>query len=177
MTAKVNSAFDIALYFTEKADLEHEYLQPQKLQGLLFLSQAYFCIAYKGQKLMPAIFVADDRGPIEPNIYVAFSNGQPNVDPPFALPNEVEVFLSSIWKRFGRMKTDQLATLTKGSIAYKNAKTRGLRGEILLEEMRISFGTGKENEEIKKTSEVKLYRTQPGEAVSIKKWFPGIKPS
>ncbi|MBI1986433.1 MAG: hypothetical protein HYS64_07120 [Rhodospirillales bacterium] len=66
MPADVDNAFDIAFWFADTALNENEYLQPQKLQQLLFIAQAYYCVAYNGRKLMPAVFVADERGPIEP---------------------------------------------------------------------------------------------------------------
>jgi len=66
MAAEVNNAFDVAFFFADTALAENEYLQPQKLQGLLFLSQAYFAVAFEGRKLMPAVFVADERRPLEP---------------------------------------------------------------------------------------------------------------
>ena len=96
MPADVNNAFDVAFWFADTALNENEYLQPQKLQRLLFLSQSYYAIIQKGRKLMPAVFVADEIGPMEPNIYMAFSRGRPDIDAELFLPHEVEEFLSGI---------------------------------------------------------------------------------
>ena len=60
MPADVSNAFDIAFWFADTALNENEYLQPQKLQRLLFIAQSYYCIVQKGRKLMPAVFVADE---------------------------------------------------------------------------------------------------------------------
>ena len=76
MPADVSNAFDIAFWFADTALNENEYLQPQKLQRLLFIAQSYYCIVQKGRKLMPAVFVADETGPMEPNVYMAFSRGR-----------------------------------------------------------------------------------------------------
>ena len=90
MPADVSNAFDVAFFFVDMALSENTYLQPQKLQSLMFLSQSYYALAFEGRKLMPAVFVADERGPLEPNIYMAFSKGRPDLDVDYFLPPEVE---------------------------------------------------------------------------------------
>ena len=172
MPAKVNSAFDIAFYFTNKAARDNSYLQPQKLQSLLYLAQAYFCIAAKGQKLMPAVFVADERGPLEPNVYMAFSNGPPNIDINLKLPSEIEGFLNTIWRRFGSISTDKLIQITQENKAYKTAKERGHRAEILLKDMALSLNSSEKKMGTRKDSVSNIYRTQYGKAVTVKKWEP-----
>ena len=42
MQPAVFSTFDVAFWFADTALNNNEYLQPQKLHRLLFLSQAYF---------------------------------------------------------------------------------------------------------------------------------------
>ncbi len=54
----VESGFEAAFWFLERALNDGEALQLQKLQRLLFLAQAYFGVAHAGAKLMPGIFVA-----------------------------------------------------------------------------------------------------------------------
>ena len=73
MPADVENAFDIAFWFADTALNENEYLQPQKLQRLLFIAQAYYTVAFNGRKLMPAVFIAEEMGPIEPqHLYSVF---------------------------------------------------------------------------------------------------------
>ena len=139
MPADVNNAFDVAFWFADTALNENEYLQPQKLQRLLFLSQSYYAIIQKGRKLMPAVFVADEIGPMEPNIYMAFSRGRPDIDAELFLPHEVEEFLSGIWRRFGHMSIERLNKITNETLAYKDALKRGPRAEITIKEMADSF--------------------------------------
>ena len=177
MPAEVNNAFDIAFFFADTARTENEYLQPQKLQGLLFLSQAYFSVAFKGRKLMPAVFVADERGPLEPNVYTAFSKGRPDIDADLFLQPEVASFLDAIWRRFGHMTTDKMIKMTKSTGAYKKAKSRGHRAEILLNEMRASFVHAENTPGINQVVKPKLYRTQSGKNVTVQKWVPGTKPA
>ena len=66
MPSAVDSVFEIAFWFSDRALNDNEYLQPIKLQYLMFLAQSYYAVAYEGKRLVPAIFVAEVVGPIEP---------------------------------------------------------------------------------------------------------------
>ncbi len=174
MPADVNNAFDVAFFFADTALAENEYLQPQKLQGLMFLAQAYYAVAYKGRKLMPAIFVADERGPLEPNVYVAFSKGRPEIDADLFLPHEVESFLDAIWRRFGHFSTEKIITMGKDTTAFKRARKKGNRAEIEIVDMRLSFARGERDAPtVDQVVKPKIYRTQTGRPVKVKSWVPG----
>ena len=176
MPADVKSAFDIAFWFADTALNENEYMQPQKLQRLLFIAQAYYSVAFPKRKLMPAIFVADEVGPMEPNIYLAFSQGRPQVDVEIFLPHEVDEFLNSIWRQFGRYNVDRLNDITNGTLAYKQARSRGDRAEISLDMMRLSFTRGETGPSVQQVMKPKVLRTQDGKHVIVKAWNPGEKP-
>ncbi|MBL4613564.1 MAG: hypothetical protein JKY27_01635 [Magnetovibrio sp.] len=181
MIFAVNSTFDVAVWFADQALNENEYLQPQKMHRLLYLTQAFYAIAHDGTKLMPAVFVADEQGPIEPTVYHAFSRGRPDVDVELFLPNDVEMFLSSIWRRFGHLKVDQLAKLTTSNTAYTIALRKGKRTEITLDAMVAAFKseTVKKNPSVAKQFRAmdgqRIMRTQSGEPVKVKAWMPGSK--
>ena len=177
MSADVDSAFDIAFWFADMALNENEYLQPQKLQRLLFIAQANYTIAFSGRRLMPAFFVADEMGPIEPNIYTAFSKGRPEIDARLFLPDEVEDFLEKIWQQFGQYSSDQLNKITKGTIAYKQAVKDGHRTEITLDAMRDSFSKAQSSIESVRGEKTKILMTQKGRPVAVKAWVPGKKNS
>lgn len=179
MTFAVNSTFDVAFWFSDQALNENEYLQPQKLHRLLYLAQAFYAIAYGGKKLMPAVFVADDMGPIEPTIYQAFTRGRPDVDVELFLPPEVEMFLTSIWRRYGHLKAEQLARATNSNTAYAVAVRKGVRSEITLDSM---VGAFKAETEKKSPTEptvgdggARVLRTQDGAPVQVKSWSPPTK--
>ncbi len=172
MSTAVDSAFDIAFWFLDMAERSFEHMQPQKLQRLLFLSQAYYGVAFEGRKLMPAVFVADERGPIEPNIYVALSRGRPKLDADLFLPFEVEGFLEALWRRFGNHSADRLTRLTKETIAYRQALKQGRRTEIAFEAMRQSFSRGIEAPALDQVVKPKVMRTQSGRQVAVKAWNP-----
>ncbi|NQU62128.1 MAG: hypothetical protein HQ512_13440 [Rhodospirillales bacterium] len=177
MPAEIENAFDIAFWFADTALNENEYLQPQKLQRLMFIAQAYYTVAFNGRKLMPAVFVADELGPIEPNIHMAFSKGRPDVDARMFLHHDVENFLDGIWGRFGHHSIDRLDRMVKETTAYKQAFKRGNRAEISLEDMRLSFARAEKTPGVGQVVKPKVLMTQSGRPVTVKAWVPGTKPA
>ena len=168
MPADLDSAFDVAFWFADQALNSNEYLQPQKLHRLLFLAQAYYAVAFAGRKLMPAVFVADEMGPIEPNLFRAFSRGRPDVDIELFMPPEIDSFLRNIWGRFGHLSADRLTRLTKRSEAYQKAHKRGRRAEIPLDLMRLSFTREEAGPAAARLVPPKVMVTQSGRPVKIK---------
>lgn len=171
MPADVNNAFDISIFFDDMAEQEGAYLQPQKLQRLLFLAQAYYAVAFN-RKLMPAVFVADELGPVEPNIFLAFSKGRPDIDVELFLPYETQSFLESIWQRFGSYSVERLDEITNETSAYLKAKERGNRAEISLSEMKKSFKRAEKSPGVDQVVKPKIMRTQSGRPVNVKTWKP-----
>ncbi len=173
MPAAVDSAFDVAFWFADTALNHNEYLQPQKLHRLMFLAQAYYAVLNKGKKLMPAVFVASDMGPVEPNLYAAFSKGRPDIDINLFMPEDVEEFLDIVWRRFGHYSADRLSRMTKATPAYKNAAKRGKRAEIPLKEMVRAFGKAEETPAASQVFRPKVMRSHTGKPVTVKAWVPG----
>ena len=155
----------------------NEYLQPQKLQRLLYLAQGYYVVAFKGRTLMPAVFVAEEAGPVEPNIFKVFAKGRPDVDANLFLPEHAEAFLHSIWRRFGHLSAETLTRMAKETEAYRKALKRGSRSNISLDAMRLSFVRGEEAPDLKQVVRPKMMRTQTGKPVAVKSWTPGTKPA
>ena len=180
MTFAVNSTFDVAIWFADQALNENEYLQPLKMHRLLYLAQAFYAITYGGKKLMPAVFVADEQGPIEPTVYHAFSRGRPDVDVELFLPTDVEMFLTSVWRRFGHLKADQLSRLTANA-AFKISLRKGNRTEIPLDAMVTAFKTEAKRKDpsvaknFRGMDGQRVMRTQNGAPVKVKTWMPGAK--
>ena len=125
----MGTAIDVAAWLLERARSEDMYLQPQKLQRLLYCAQACYAHEYQGRRLMPAAFVVHELGPVEPNIFRLFEAGRPNVviDMP---PPEIETFLERVWRRFARNSVERLTTLVTASPAYREIAARG-DGEII----------------------------------------------
>ncbi len=174
--AAVESAFDVAFWFADMALDENEYLQPQKLHRLLFLAQAYYAVANSGRRLMPAVFVAEEFGPIEPGIYKAFVKGRPNIDVDLILPEDVDSFLKGIWRRFGRQSTERLTRITNETAAYRQALKRGRRAEIGHDSIRRSFAAAREAPALDQVLKPKVLRSQTGRPVAVRAWVPGTRP-
>ena len=172
MPAAVNSVFDVAFWYSDRALNDNEYLQPLKLQFLLYLSQSYFAVAYDGRKLVPAIFVAEEIGPIEPSIYRAWTRGRPNFEGEIFLDEDVETFVDSVWRRFGHHSTEYLAKLCRQNEAYRAALKRARRSEIPLEHMRKSFSRAHNQPAVDQVVRPKYMRSQHGKPVAVKAWKP-----
>ncbi len=173
----LENAFEVAFWFYDAALNANEYLQPQKMHRLLFLAQAYFAVAYAGRRLMPAVFVADDMGPIEPNLYAAFSAGRPAVETLGGFPEQVEMFLDSIWRRFGHHSADHLTQIAKSTEGFVEALRRGPRGVIPLTDMRRDFSRATAAPPVQKVMRSKVMRSHTGKPVAVTAWLPGTKPS
>ena len=169
----VDSTFDVALWFTDKALEQNEYLQPQKLHRLLYLAQGYYALAFEGRKLMPAVFIAEEMGPIEPNVYKVFAKGRPNIESENILPEGVAQFLSSVWRRFGRKTPDSLSKMCQENHAFKQALIKGARTEIPLKDMLLSFAREKALPLSSQIKKPKMMRSQSGRSVAVKNWVPG----
>ncbi len=179
MPAAVDSSLDVVCWFLNRAMAEREYLQPQKMHRLLYLAQAYYAVAYHGRKLMPAMFVADEPGPVEPTIFRLFDGGPPQIEPrPIA--DHVDHFLDSVWRRFGAHSVDHLSKLTKGHAPYLEARRRGVRAEIALEAMRKFYSPEHPGDGAPPVSQVlrpRLMRSHTGQPVAVRKWIPPTKPA
>ena len=174
MPAAVDSVFDLAFWFCDRALNDNEYLQPSKMQYLLYLSQAYYASAYNGKKLVPAIFVADESGPLEPSVYQAWTQGRPNFEGPNQVPKEVATFGDSIWRRFGHHSSEYLAKLCKKSPPYVTAAQRGRRAEIHIEEMIEAFTRAANSPAVDQVVKPTIKRSHKGRVVQVKSWAPKV---
>lgn len=121
----------------DKALNEGEYLQPQKLHRLLYLAQAYHAVATHGQRLMPAVFVADPLGPIEPNIYRAYENERPWISE-VKLPDAAVQMLDSIWRRFGSHSAEHLSRVIRRHPPFVEAFESAPRS-VITEQAMVAF--------------------------------------
>ncbi len=135
----VESSFEAAFWFYERALTDVEHLQPQKLQRLLFLAQAYYGVAHDGAKLMPGVFVAAPEGPLEPTLFRAFSRGKPALDlTPIDEP--ARHLMDSVWRQFGALSADKLTKLVKRHPPYIEAYAAAPMTEIELPVMVAFYG-------------------------------------
>lgn len=175
----VESAFDVALWFLDRALEDNEYLQPQKLHRILFLSQAYFAVANQGRKLMPATFIADEPGPVEPNVYRAFEHGRPYMEPG-PMKEAVQHFLDSIWRRFGSHSAEYLSRQLANHPPVAAALKKERRTEITLAAM-VKFYGAQRSERAARATEApavdqvlrpRVMRSSSGKPVNVSQWMP-----
>jgi len=155
------STIDVAIWLLDRASAEDSYLQPQKLQRLLYLAQGYYAREHYGRKLMPATFVVHDMGPVEPNVFRLFEAGRPQIGF-VAPPGEVENFLEIVWRRFGGQTVDRLNALIGGQALYRDMAGRGPGEEIPFDKMAAAFAS--------KDEAAETVRTPDGR--TVKKWMP-----
>lgn len=178
------SSFDIAYWFIDRALDENEYLQPQKLHRLMYLAQAYFAVAYHGRMLMPAVFIADEFGPIEPNVFRACAIQRPAIEAK-ALPDIITHFLDGVWRRFGQHSAEFLSRQVCGHPPYGAALAAGVGSEIPLKAMMVFYGkklpaVSEESAAatappVDQVLRPRLMRSQDGSPVSVQKWMPPAK--
>lgn len=172
MPAAVDSAFELAFWFCDRALNDNEYLQPIKLHYLMFLAQAYYATAYQGKKLIPAIFVAEEVGPIEPSVFRAWSLGRPKFEGKNTIHEDAAAFADSVWRRFGHHSVEHLAKFCRKTPCYLTALDRGRRAEIHLNEMISSFSKSQNAPAVDQVVKPKVMRSHKGRAVEVKGWTP-----
>lgn len=179
MPFAVKSCFDVAFWFSDKALNENEYIQPQKLHRLIFLAQAYYSVAYPGRKLMPATFVTDTFGPVEPTVFHALAYGRPAMLDPNPVSDAVAQFLDGIWRRFGGYSADALTRKLNDHPAVQAAMQKGLNEEIPLAAMVKFYADAAKGgngpgvaAEAAKVVKPRLMRSQSGKAVAVTGWAP-----
>lgn len=178
----VDSSFEVAFWFLDRAVEDGEYLQPQKLHRLMYLAQAYFGVLQNGAKLMPATFVAREEGPIEPTLFKALARGRPMIDAT-PIDDVARHVLDSVWRQFGAHSVDYLDKMIKRHPPYADALAAGPSTEISLEAM-IDFystqGTSRRSTQTaasdapsaSKVLRPKVMRNHSGKPVSTTRWMP-----
>ena len=178
----VESCFEVACWFLDRATGDGEYLQPQKLQRLMFLAQAYYGVLQGGAKLMPATFIATDEGPVEPTVFRAFTRGRPVLDlqPIEEVPRHI---LDSVWRQFGAHSAEHLNKLIRRHPPYADAYAASPGAEILFEAMIDFYGTQgltrrptaaalNDAPAASKVLRPKVLRNHSGKPVSVNRWTP-----
>lgn len=178
-----DSVFDVAFWLIDRALDDGEYLQPQKLQRLLYLAQAYYAVMARGRKLIPCMFIASGMGPLEPTLWRAFEHGRPQVDYQ-KIPAEVQPFLDSLWRKFSPHSADYLSRLVMSHPPYQQAYALGRRSEITVEAMVAYYGRRQgqsDGQDLKaapgldRVLRPRVMRSQTGKPVSVSAWSPKKK--
>jgi uncharacterized phage-associated protein len=186
MAIAAKSCLDVVFWLSDQALNDREYLQPQKLHRLLYLAQAYFAVAYRGRKLMPATFVTDAFGPVEPTVFHALAYGRPHQIESNPLNDQVRHFLDGIWRRFGQYSADQLTRKVAEHEPVALAMAKGVGEEIPFAEM-VTYYTQEAQartnprkgpvEPLDQVMKPRVMRSQTGKPVAVKAWNPKSVPA
>lgn len=173
----IDSVFDAAEWFLDTALNDGEYLQPMKMQYLMYLAQGYYAALTGGKRFIPAVFLATERGPVEPNSYRLYGSERPVLQQ--RKMNRVSAsFLQTIWARFGAYSPDYIYSLICAHVPYAEAYANGQNTEISLSSMAEFYAGRAEKDERLKMAEfgaTRIMRSQSGKAVAVKKWIPPKK--
>lgn len=180
MPFAVKSCFDVALWFGDRALNDREYIQPQKLQRLMFLAQAFYSVAYPGKVLMAATFVTDALGPVEPGVFQVLAYGRPPMLEPYPVSDQVAQFLDGIWRRYGGQSADTLTRKVNEHPAVMLAREKGLNEPIALDAMVKYYAEAAKSrgagsglaQEVARVVKPRLMRSQGGKAVAVTSWAP-----
>ena len=129
MALPIRSVFEAVHRFYDHALDDGEYLQPQKLHRMLYLAQAYWGATHYGKPLYPAVFIADERGPMEPNVDAEMEHFRPDVTM-HPLPEAVRHFVESIWRQFGHHGVEHLTRTLMDHPPFQQA-FRQERGSVI----------------------------------------------
>ena len=157
----VESTVDVAVWFLDRARLDDDYLQAQKLQRLMYIAFGLYGAKFYQRKLMPATFVAHELGPVEPNIFRLFEAGRPKLDEA-KLPAEIVDFLEGIWRRFKAHPIERLTQIVTQQTVYQEAMKKGEWEELAFMDIVAAFQ--------KKCEPAEPVRTVDGKRVQ--KWMP-----
>lgn len=164
LTPAMSTTLNLCVWLHYRAGLDGDILQPMKLQRLLYLSQAIYAAKTGGRRLVPATFLATDRGPIEPNIYQLYEHGAPTVGA--RRPGEeLENFLEVIWRKYGHHNPDHLLRVISRDSAFYDTLQRFPSGEITIDAMATEYQKNTEGKRV----EINNY-SQDGKM--LKNWKP-----
>lgn len=158
------TALDVAIWFLDRARADDSHLPFQTLHRLLYLAQSHFAAEFGGL-LMPAIFLAEDGGPIEPNLQRLLARGRPDEIMVDTLIGRVRDFLGTVWDRYAHMPVERLNDLVSKNKAY----TETGRGHIIDTE---AMGAAIAVMTPPPQRPVRVLRTQSGAPVAVRAWTP-----
>ncbi len=120
---------------------------------LLYLAQSYWSAFNKNGYLMPAQFIADEKGPVEPNVYHILEFAQPVIET-HQIDIEACRFLNNIWNKFAHHKINTMIDMVKKHPPFANAAEKGKAAVISITDMAM-FYSGMPSETVKKTENKK----------------------
>lgn len=160
----VRTALDVAIWFLDRARAEDCHLPFQKLHRLLYLAQSHFA-AQTGGMLIPAIFLAEDMGPTEPNLQRLLADGRPDEIMIEAPTGRIRDFLESVWLRYAHMPIERMNDMMAKNRAYVETgrgyviDTAAMAAAVIVPPPQPERST-------------RVLRSQSGTPVAVRAWSP-----
>lgn len=132
------SPLDVAFWLLERAVSERQAPDLRRLRLLLYLAQAHYAGERSGAKLMPATFVAETDGPVEPTIALVLESGLQDPWSP-QLADPIVDFLQRFWRRYGALPAVALQRLIGADRIWTAALAAGAGTEITVDAMQQAY--------------------------------------
>lgn len=158
------TALDVAIWFLDRARADDSHLPFQKLHHILYLAQSLFA-AQMGGILIPAIFLAEELGPTEPNVQRLLAGGRPDEIMIEAPTGKIKDFLESVWGRYAHMPVERMNELMAKNRAYVETG----RGNVI-DPAAMAAAIVAAMEPPKRSTRV--LRSQSGATVAVRAWAP-----
>lgn len=161
----VPSAFDVAYWFLQFADKKQFFIEDEKLHHLLFLAQIIYMQRHGNEILFPSMFIATEKGFLEPNLLKVFANGHPYM-PHIKIDDKTAIFLEQIWDKYANRPLLDLRADIKQSQAFKSCYSKENIMAVDMKQIAELFVPEKE-----KTSNNRVRMSQHGPVV-VSQWNP-----
>ena len=113
------SAFDVAYWFLQYADKKQFFVEDEKLHHLLFLAQIIYMQRHGNEILFPSMFIATEKGFLEPNLLKVFAQGHPYM-PNIKIDDKTASFLEQIWNKYANQSLLDLRSTITQSQAFQS---------------------------------------------------------
>ena len=158
------TSLDVAIWLLDRARVDDRHLPFQTLHRILYLAQSLYA-AQSGGMLIPALFLAEDTGPTEPNLQRLLADGRPDEIMIETPTGKIREFLESVWRRYGHMPNERLNELMAKNRAYLDTSrgyvidTAAMAAAIIVPVSPPERVT-------------RVLRSQSGAAVAVRAWSP-----
>lgn len=159
------SAFDVAYWFLQFADKKKFFLEDEKLHHLLFLAQLVYVQRHGNELLFPSMFIATEKGFLEPNLLKIFANGHPYM-PRIKIDDKTAAFLEQIWDKYANLPLLDLRSVVIQSQAFQSCYDKDNLMAVDMKQIAELFIPEKE-----KNSHNRIRMSQRGPVV-VSQWQP-----
>ena len=170
--ASTDCALNVAYWFIYKAQKQNTYLDNDKLQALLALSQIHYALQNNKSYLMPSVFVCTENGFVEPNIAFLLSKFKLNSAFEVKFSDKVDIFLQGIWNKYASYTSQKLINFLKDSSSYRSNYIIGAKNIISLDSMINGFGSEEKLQNANPSKDTQKILLSQNGPVIVSQWHP-----